>query len=127
MNTSRFQLQLKGVGAFPSLRRAQVIWVGLEGELEKLQNLQNQLESSLVPLGFPRESRGFTPHLTLARLRETATPQQRQFMGEMIAKTEIESKLVIKVDSLSLMRSQLMRTGAIYSCLHSVDLKEACQ
>ncbi len=117
-----FQLQLKGVGAFPNLRRVQIIWVGLAGNLEQLQALQSKLESNLVPLGFPKENRGFTPHLTLARLRETATLQQRQNLGEIIAKAEIEPNLIIKVEYLSLMRSQLSRSGAIYSCLSSVHL-----
>jgi 2'-5' RNA ligase len=119
---SPFQLQLKGVGAFPNLRRVQIVWVGLAGDLEQLKTLQSALESSLVSLGFPKENRGFTPHLTLARLRDTATLQQRQTIGDIIAKAEIESNLLIKVESLSLMRSQLTRSGAIYSCLSSVHL-----
>jgi 2'-5' RNA ligase len=48
--------------------------------------------------------------------------QQRITMGEIISRTKIEANLIIKVDSISLMRSQLTRAGAIYTCLGSVDL-----
>jgi 2'-5' RNA ligase len=119
---SPFDLQIKGIGAFPNLRKVQTIWIGLNGDLETLQRLQKKIESYLAPLGFLPENRPFTPHLTLARVRDTTSLLQRQNMGELIANTKIESNLVIRVDSISLMRSQLTRSGAIYNCLVSIDL-----
>ena len=65
-----FDLELRGVGGFPDLRRPRVLWVGVGGDLEALQRLYESVESALAPLGFPPEGRAFTPHLTLARLRE---------------------------------------------------------
>jgi 2'-5' RNA ligase len=124
---SPFVLKLNGLGAFPNLKRVQVVWVGLEGELNQLRELQTKVESNLVPLGFPPEGRSFNPHLTLARLRETVTPAVRQALGEKIADAKIESNLVIKVTSVSLMRSQLTRAGAIYTCLHPIELSPYCQ
>ncbi len=121
-----FELQISGLGCFPNMRRVQIVWVGLSGELEKLQSLQKNIESFVSPLGFPTEKRPFTPHLTLARVREYATPEQRQILGEAIIKTKIESNLIIKVASISLMRSQLTPSGAIYTKLHSVKLKSPC-
>jgi 2'-5' RNA ligase len=81
----------------------------------------------LLPLGFTAENRAFQPHLTLARLRDTATLLERQKIGAAIASTFINSNLTIYVNSFSLIRSELTRTGAIYTTLCSVDLNPSCQ
>ncbi len=120
---SAFHLEVKGLGVFPNFRRVQVVWVGVGGEVDKLGQLQQQIESTLVPLGFAAESRPFTPHLTLARLRDRASPDERQRLGQLIAGTRFETVYTIKVDSINLIRSQLTREGAIYSRLSLVGLK----
>jgi RNA 2',3'-cyclic 3'-phosphodiesterase len=117
-----FQLEVKGLGAFPSLLRPQVIWIGLTGEIEQLRKLQNSLESQISPLGFPSENRPFTPHLTLARLRDTASVIERQKLGKIISSTDIGSGFSISVNFISLMRSQLTPAGAIYTRLFETGL-----
>jgi 2'-5' RNA ligase len=126
-NTPPFILNINELGAFPNLRRVQVIWVGIGGEVAKLQGLQQAIESNLVPLGFPSENRPFVPHLTLARVQESAGADERQALGEAITRINIEFNLVIKVKSINLMRSQLTRSGAIYNCVNSIELKTSCQ
>jgi 2'-5' RNA ligase len=118
-----FQLELSGLGVFPNLRRVQVAWVGVKGDLAKLQQLQQRIDSGLVPLGFATESRKFTPHLTLARLRNQSSLGERQRFGELITSTSFTAIHSIEVVSISLMRSQLTREGAIYSRIGSVALK----
>jgi len=120
---SPFHLEVKGLGVFPNLRRVQVVWVGVSGEVDQLSRLQQGIESNLVPLGFTPESRPFTPHLTLARLREQASPDERQSFGQLIASTRFEAVYDFSVDSINLIRSQLTREGAIYSRISSVKLK----
>jgi len=120
---SPFHLEVKDLGVFPSLRRVQVAWVGISGEVDKLSQLQQHLESNLARLGFASESRPFTPHLTLARLRDRASLDERQSLGQLIASTKFEAAYTIKVDAINLMRSQLTREGAIYSRISSVGLK----
>jgi len=120
---SPFQLEVKRLGVFPNLRRVQVAWVGLGGELDRLGQLQQQLESKLADLGFAPESRPFKAHLTLARLRNQASLEERQRFGQLIASTRFEATYTINVEVLSLMRSQLTREGAIYSQINSVRLK----
>ena len=119
---SPFHLEVKDLGVFPSLRRVQVAWVGISGEVDKLSQLQQHLESNLARLGFAPETRPFTPHLTLARLRNRASLDERQSFGQLIATTRFEATYTIKVDAISLMRSQLTREGAIYSRISSVRL-----
>lgn len=118
-----FHLEVKELGVFPNLRRVQVAWVGISGEVDKLAQLQQRIESNLVPLGFAPESRPFVPHLTLARLRDQALLAERQRFGQLITGTRFEATHNIKVNAISLMRSQLTREGAIYSRISSVGLK----
>ena len=127
VTVSCFELKINGLGCFPSPARVQTIWVGLIGDLQKLQVLQNNLETYVAPLGFPTEKRTFTPHLTLARVRESAMPIQRQALGGLIGTTKIELNLPIEVNHISLMKSRLTPSGAIYTRLDSVELKSPCQ
>ena len=118
---SAFNLRVEGLGAFPNLRRVQVVWVGLSGEIDTLGRLQQQLELNLEKLGFPRESRPFTPHLTLGRINNRVLPDERQALGRRIAETEFGAD-TFRVNAVSLMKSQLTRQGAIYSRISSVNL-----
>jgi len=98
--------------------------VGISGEVDRLGQLQQRIESNLACLGFAPESRPFTPHLTLARLRNQASLDERQRLGELIAGTRFEVAYTIKVDTISLIRSQLTREGAIYSRISAVGLNK---
>jgi len=118
-----FRLEVGELGVFPSLKRVQVAWVGLKGDVDRLGYLQQRIESGLIPLGFAPESRKFAPHLTLARLRNQASSSERQRFGELIASTGFKAIHSIEVDAVSLMKSQLTRDGAIYSRISSVVLK----
>ena len=121
---SPFHLEVKDLGVFPNLRRVQVAWVGLSGEVDKLVQLQQRIESNLAGLGFAPEPRRFTPHLTLARLRDRASPDERQRFGQLITDTRFEAAYTFQVDAISLIRSQLTREGAIYSRIGSVELNK---
>jgi 2'-5' RNA ligase len=120
--TSSFSLEVKELGVFPNPKRVQIVWVGVSGETEKLAILQQRIESGLEKLGFPSENRRFTPHLTLARLRDRATPQEREKLGQTIAETEFAAAGSFTVNSVKLMKSQLTPEGPIYSQLSSAVL-----
>ncbi len=121
-SASPFTLQVEGLGVFPNPKRVQVAWVGLGGEVDKLAELQQGIESALASLGFAPEKRRFTPHLTLGRVRDRASPEERQRLGQLIAETRFELAYSFPVSAISLMRSQLTREGAIYSQIDSVEL-----
>lgn len=118
-----FVLKMGRLGAFPAVRRAQVIWVGLGGALDKLIELNALLDSELIPLEFPPEERAFTPHLTLVRLREGMSPLERERLAKLISETTPKNPLEMEVTHLSLMRSFLSREGATYRCLAQAALK----
>ena len=118
-----FYLTIGGLGVFPNFRKPRVLWVGVGGEVEKLVMLQQRIDEGLKPLGFIPETRPFAPHLTLARLREgTAADKLREF-GDMVAHRPETQDYEMAVTNVSLMRSQLFSTGAVYSCLTNVELK----
>lgn len=118
-----FSLEISRLGVFPNARRVRVVWVGLTGETEKLGQLQKRLDDGLAPLGFKAELRPFTPHLTLARVREQAGPDERQALGQLVAGTAVEGGGSVNVNTIHLMRSQLTRSGPIYTQISSVILK----
>jgi len=120
---SPFQLEIAEVGAFPNLKQPRVLWLGIRGEVDKLVAWQQHIDNGLVPLGFAKETRAFTPHLTLARLREGISPQDRRDFGELVMKTPVEVNYKVRVSSLNLMKSQLLPGGAVYSRLAEVKLK----
>jgi len=69
------RMTFRGLGCFPSERRARVLWAGVEASAN-LPELARDLDSALAPLGVAREDRPYVPHLTLARFREPK-PQSR--------------------------------------------------
>jgi 2'-5' RNA ligase len=119
---SPFRLEISGTGAFPSLKQVRVFWVGIGGEVDKLSKLQQNIDSALAALGFAREERPFVPHLTLARIREAASPPERRSFGELVGSTIFGDKYFVEVEAVRLMRSQLTPSGANYTCLSIVDL-----
>lgn len=119
---SPLKLQLGKLGVFPNLQRPRVIWVAVTGEVEPLITLQQDIDQALAPLGFPPEGRSFSPHLTLGRLREQASPMERSNIGSLISATEFEGGPTLEVDQIYLMRSTLTPSGAIYNRLSSIEL-----
>jgi 2'-5' RNA ligase len=121
--TSPFEIGVSGIGVFPGLKRVRIVWVGLTGELEKLEQLQKRIEAGLEPLGIPPEGRPFTPHLTIARVRDYARPDDRLTLGELIGGMSLEQEYKVGVNAVHLMKSQLTREGPIYSKISTVTLK----
>ena len=121
---SPLSLEVKGLGVFPNFQRVRVVWVGVGGDVDRLKQLQQRIDSNLVPLGFARESRPFTPHLTLARVREKATPTEQQHLGQLIAGARFETAHRFTAESINLMQSHLTTEGAIYRQITTISLKK---
>jgi RNA 2',3'-cyclic 3'-phosphodiesterase len=68
-----FEVSTSGFGAFPSAKRASILWSGVEQGSEHLRALAEGVENLLAPAGFERESRPYVPHLTLGRARSRRT------------------------------------------------------
>jgi 2'-5' RNA ligase len=122
-----FRLQIGETGVFPSPGRPRVVWVGLKGDVKELAKLQQSIESSLVPLGFPPEKRGYTPHLTLGRVRERASPLEQEGLGKLVLETFCRETSAFTVYTVNLMRSQLTPAVALYSLIGYIPLERSCQ
>ena len=113
-----FNVQIKGVGAFPNPNYARVVWSGITEGSEQLKNVFTQLEPRLQRLGFTPALKGFSPHLTIARVRSGRNkPQLSKFIKE---NTNHEFGTV-NARCLRLKKSDLTPRGPVYS-----TLKEFC-
>lgn len=119
---SPFELSIRGIGSFPNNRRPRVVWVGVEDPSGSLARTQKALEDRLSELGFEREDRSFHPHLTLGRVRREASATEAQELGESLAGAVAREIGNLRVEELSLMRSELRPTGAVYSRMGRVGL-----
>ncbi len=119
-----FALTLGKPGVFPSRRSPRVFWVGLDGDLDRLADLQQRVEEAVAKLGFAREARRFMPHLTIGRVRERTDPDRTRPAVEALFAAEIPADVRIDVRTLHLMRSTLLPTGAAYDVLAELLLAE---
>lgn len=116
-----FEIKLGDLGTFGNRQGPRVVWVGLAGELEVLAELQRRVEGAMAHLGFPPEKRPFSPHLTLARVPEGTSVSQRQRILAALPKVLV-STASQRVTEVSLMRSLLQPSGAVYQRLATFPL-----
>jgi 2'-5' RNA ligase len=113
-------LSAKGIGVFPGMRNPRVLWVGLSGDIHPLMSLQAKLEEGLAALGFPKEARGFTAHLTIARIKERIDPRNLSQAMEKFSRFETDP---FTSQELILYQSKLHPKGAVYTPLKRIRLK----
>ena len=117
--TAPFTLVLEGFGAFPTLRRPRVIWMGARATPE-LRCLKQDLEWALADCGFEAETRAFHPHLTLGRADAGDRAGAFRHLEERVAELDLTCR--VAVHTVDLMRSHLSREGARYSLVSAVRL-----
>ena len=109
-----FDIELRGLGAFPSLRYARVVWAGIRKGVDELVNIFDQLEPRLRRLGFKPDRKGFSPHLTIARVRTGRHKAELIRCVEDLADYEFG---IINANWLRLKKSVLTPKGPIYTTL----------
>jgi len=114
-----FRIRLAGLGAFPSARRPQVVWVGVTDGEEKLQDLARRLDDTLARQRFPKKPRSFQPHLTLARIRDPGRAPSLEAAMTSLGHVEVGEQ---GVSSLVVMESLLRPSGALYVPVEEVRL-----
>jgi 2'-5' RNA ligase len=107
-----FCLKIAGTGVFPNEKDPRVVWVGVSGELDKLMGLQVRVEEQMDRLGFHPEDRRFTPHLTLGRIRHLPSRGSWKQALERVKDIWLPE---FDVTAVSLMKSELKKTGAVYT------------
>jgi RNA 2',3'-cyclic 3'-phosphodiesterase len=116
-----FSYRLSHLGTFGSPRFPRVIWMGIEEPLGFLASIHRMLNRHLQRRGFEVDTRPFSPHLTLARLKSPLSLEEQQKLQSLLAnKTQsLVSPDSYAVHHLDVMKSELLRTGARYTCLRS--------
>jgi len=118
-----FPITLGGVGAFPAVRRPQAIWIAVAEGSGDLEDLARRVESAAVAAGFPADERPFRAHLTVGRVKARPAPR------ELVRSLEAEPAGVpvgrMQVEEVVLMRSELRRTGPIYTPMASFPLRRS--
>jgi len=117
-----FTLETAGAGVFPHLGRPRVLWLGVGGEVEALARLQRRVEELSLELGFSTEERPYHPHLTLARFRPEYLSSLRG-LERQVARLATLPSLPIPVRALTLYRSELRPTGAVYTLVDTFALE----
>lgn len=117
-----FEMRLGGLGAFPTLKRARVILLGIQAPAG-LEALARGIESACTRLGFAPERRGFHPHLTLGRVRDNLTAGEGLQLRQALEAITIDSPGTGRVDSVQLYKSDLKQSGAVYTKLFSAPLR----
>jgi 2'-5' RNA ligase len=113
-----FDVQIMGLGAFPDIRYPRVIWAGISEGVDNLKNVFSQLEPRLRQLGFTPDSRGFSAHLTIARVRSGRNKAQ---LASFLTENGDFNFGKVEVHCLRLKKSDLSQRGPVYS-----TLKEFC-
>ena len=109
-----FDIQIKGIGVFPHPRHIKVIWAGITEGADELKDISIQLEQQLKKLGFPHDRKGFSPHLTIARVKSS---RKKSELAKFVEDNSIREFGTIRGECLKLKKSTLTPKGPVYSTL----------
>lgn len=114
-----FEARIRGLGAFPSADRPRVVWAGVTEGASEMIALARRVDVALAALGFPRDERPFSPHVTLGRVRR---PERNPALSDALGGAAARAFGQVRVLSASLMRSELGPRGARYTELATIRL-----
>ena len=114
-----FEVALSGVGAFPNTRQPNVVWVGTSTGGDELKAIVERLDSSLECLGFAKEAKPFSPHITVGR---TKTPRNFGQLREAIERLNDIQAGSFLVEEVALMKSDLRPSGQVYTKIAGCEL-----
>jgi 2'-5' RNA ligase len=116
-----FDVEVEGFGSYPTSRRPRVLWVGLNAPAA-LISLQHAIEAATARLGYASEERGFSPHLTIGRVRQNVSPPDLQKIRAALEETKVGRLGTARVDAVHLFKSELLPNGSVYTKLFSASL-----
>lgn len=117
-----FEIQVGGLGAFPSVNRPRVIWIGVEAPAE-LAALQHGIDVETARIGYAGEERDFSPHLTLGRIAHNASSEETRQIAGSLSILKIGNLGASLIQAVHFYRSDLTPQGSIYTRLYSAPLK----
>jgi 2'-5' RNA ligase len=120
---SIFKTRLNGVGVFPNWRRPRVIWVGLNGEIERLSRFRDELQTELKVLGLKEEKRPYRPHLTIGRFKGASNRDEE--LKWIIDRYHDITSDQYYLNELVFFKSDLKPDGPVYTKMASWPLTAA--
>jgi 2'-5' RNA ligase len=117
-----FDLQISGLGSFPNSKRPRVLWAGIHAPAG-LDSLQKTIEDGATRLGYNKEERPFSPHLTLGRVRQGISAQELKKISSALSAFQLGKIGTARVDSVYLYQSDLNSEGSVYTKLFSATLR----
>ncbi len=117
------EISVGRLDAFPKIRRPRGVWVGIEAPQE-LFSLQRGIESRTAKVGYPKDKREFSPHLTLGRVSRNATPDEVRKIGDVLSASTIGFLGVARVQAVHLYKSDLLPTGAVYTKMFTASMEQ---
>lgn len=117
-----FSMSVGGIGAFPSPRRARVIWIGLEAPPD-LEVLQRGVEAAAAQLGYAPEDRPFSPHLTIGRVGHNVSNTDLQRIRTELEAAKVGELGTFHVEAIHIFKSDLLPNGSVYTHLFALPMK----
>jgi 2'-5' RNA ligase len=111
-----FDLDVRGLGAFPSPGRPRVLWAGIDRGAQALAAVAGRVEAALTRLGFAPEGRPFAAHVTLGRVRE---PRRDPALAAALVAGARRDFGTVRADCITLVRSQLSPRGARHTVVQA--------
>ena len=113
-----FSYSLSHLGVFGSQRAPRVIWMGIDEPTGALIAVHRALQQELIQHGFEVDSRPFSPHLTLARVKSPLKTDEQQQLQRLLSKEQANASKQYTAHALHVVKSELLRSGAHYTVLH---------
>lgn len=117
-----FSFTVAGFGCFPNPRRASVLWVGVPEVPNALAGLQRAVDLQLTLLGYEKEKRSFSPHLTLGRVDKKISSGDRERLAGVLTQTKVGVLGTVPVEEVILFQSDLRPGGAVHTALARIPL-----
>ncbi|MFH1854724.1 MAG: RNA 2',3'-cyclic phosphodiesterase [Candidatus Omnitrophota bacterium] len=122
LKSSVFEISFSGIGAFPTINRPRIIWLGIGNGSDNLRTLAALVEKEMENMGFTKEERDYKAHLTLGRVRSQKNIKE---LSKLLSETSFKYQANIRIDRLTLFQSTLTQKGAIYTILSEANLASA--
>ncbi|HNM78685.1 MAG TPA: RNA 2',3'-cyclic phosphodiesterase [Tepidiformaceae bacterium] len=123
---SPFELEFSTIGTFGGREGLRIMWVGIAGDVLRLEALVRAVNAALAVVGFEPERRPFRPHLTLGRVRDEVPTRRRAEIEVAVGKQDVPP-VSWRTAQVSLMRSRLTKSGASYEVLATFPLRVIVQ
>jgi 2'-5' RNA ligase len=117
-----FDISVGGLGVFPNLGQARIIWIGIESP-SALMGLLRGIEAVTAKLGYASEERPFSPHLTIGRVGSHVSEIDFQRMLAVLEGTRVNTLGTFRVESVEIFKSDLKPEGPVYSHLYTLPMK----